>query len=165
MLKKSLLAAIALVTLLPGATLADDPVFVMRPNVVQLRANVLPQNAFASSSTPSNPSNPSTPVSFVFEAAGFTSNGGVSIGNATIALGDTYPIWRPTIGTCQVDDSWPVQTMSSFLSLPAGQSSGVVKPKVAGIYGISITCDQVNNLPPSNSASVYKGKIKLTVTP
>ena len=57
--KQLITAALFLATAAPA--FADDPVYVVRPPIMQLRANVLPANAFQAAQTPTTPTNPTSP--------------------------------------------------------------------------------------------------------
>jgi hypothetical protein len=162
-IKRLITAAILLATAAPA--FADDPIYVVRPPIVQMRANVLPANAFSASSTPSNPSQPSTPSpSYVFMSANFDNNKApwnVGTTKATIKLGQTYTFSAPSIGACQLQDSWPKASASSYLS----QTQRSVTPKVTGLFALALACDGVNNLPSNDPKSVYLAKALVTVEP
>lgn len=157
--KRLIIAALLLAPVAPA--FADDPIYVVRPPIMQLRANVLPANAFGGSSTPSQPSAP--PQSqYAFESHFFadTSSGwNVAAATATVKVGYSYQIPRPNIAACDVSDTWPKSTKATFFS-EVGYS-GIIIPKVTGKFALAMACDAVNNQP----NSLYYTKVVLTVTP
>lgn len=164
MSKKCLIAA-AILLAIGAPAFANDPIYVVRPPIIQLRANVLPANAFSASSTPSTPSQPSPPTpTYVFMSANFdktTTPWNMGTVKATIKLGQTYQFSAPTVGACQLQDSWPKATASTYLS----QTQRTVTPKVTGLFGLALACDGVNNLPSSDPKSVFLAKALVTVEP
>lgn len=162
---KHLIAAAALLATAAPA-FADDPIYVVRPPIVQMRANVLPANAFATSSAPSTPSQPSTPApsQYVFKSYMFDETAApwnVSAAVATVKVGKTYQFAGPSVGWCDVLDTWPTKTMSAFLAT----SQRYVTPGVTGKFALALMCDAVNNLPGTDPKSRFYAKAILNVIP
>lgn len=166
MIKKSLLSSAILASFV-APSFADDAVYVVRPPVMQMRANVLPPNAFKATQAPATPSQPSTPAQppqsqYIFESPYFsdqTSPWNVSVSKATVKIGETYQIPRPKTGACDVGDSYPAKTVGNYLETFG--YTGIISPKVPGKFALTISCDGVANAP----NGLYFGKIIITATP
>jgi hypothetical protein len=185
MLKTRLIAsAILLASVVPAV--ADDAIYVVRPPTMQLRAKVLPQNAFQSSqapTTPTNPTMPSTPADgYVFKSRYWdTPPWDSSIGvigstvNATTSLtdknGGRYDNKSLPNGWCDIKDAESSDTRkkNTVMFVPNMTSGPVqeryIQPHVTGKMAVVFVCDSVNNLPGSNPDSRYYGRVLLTVTP
>jgi hypothetical protein len=161
MLKSRLIAfAILLSTVAPA--IADDAIFVVRPPTMQMRANVLPQNAFqASATTPASPT-PTTPSDdFMFKSALYDSvsgDFGMSPIRVTVSMAQLpYEMPRPKTGSCDVGNAKKVNKSQFMWS----NNAGWVSPYAPGKYGLTITCDTVQGI----ANGIYYNKVLLTVTP
>lgn len=162
------LTTAALLLSIATPAFAGDPVYVVRPPIMQLRANVLPSNAFGPSSGPTSPTQPSTPPQsqYVFESHFFADSAAewnVPIENGKVKVGNAYQIPKPKIAACDVSDTWPTSTKDAFFD--EFGYTGIVTPKVTGKFALAMACDAVNNLPGSDPRSRYYGKVILTVIP
>ncbi|MCZ7861781.1 hypothetical protein O9X98_10355 [Agrobacterium salinitolerans] len=182
--KRLIIAALLLAPAAPA--FANDPVYVVRPPIMQLRANVLPQSAFQSAQTPTTPTNPTTPSTpsdgFAFKSrlwntppwdSSMAVIGGTV--NATVSLtdknGGRYDNTALPNGWCDIQDaeSWDARKKATVMFVP-NMSSGskqerYIQPYVTGKMAVVFLCDNVNNLPGNNPGSRYYGKVLLTVTP
>jgi hypothetical protein len=180
-LRSSILVALYSAMALSSA-FAQDPIYVVRPPVMQMKAKVLPQNAF-SASAPAGPSTPSAPSNsgYVFKSRTWDTPAYApgeaiirsTIDKATISLSrDTAYIYSTLPnGACNISESttgastkkidvmivpgWPYSTLDER----------TIRPKVTGQLALAFYCDAVNNLPGSDLRSRYYGRLLLTVTP
>ncbi|MCV9963636.1 hypothetical protein OIU34_17185 [Pararhizobium sp. BT-229] len=184
MLKTRLIAsAILLAGIVPAD--ADDAIYVVRPPTMQLRANVLPQNAFQPTQAPTTPTNPTTPTpsdgyafkSRHWDSPPWDSSVGVIGGtvNATTSLTDInrgrYDNKSLPNGWCDILDaeSSDLRKKNTVMFVPNMTSGSVqeryIQPYEPGKLAVVFVCDAVNNLPGTNPASRYYGRVLLTVTP
>lgn len=164
----ALLASIVVAS--PAA--ADDPIIVVRPPSISLKAGVLPMNAFQA--RPSAPTTPQTPSggyafkSYFFDDA--TDQFNVPVRTATTSLsgadgGRWDNPWLPT-GFCDIKDSSSGSKKTDVMHVPdmsgGSKQERFVRPLVTGRLAVVFICDAVNNNP---TAPIYVGKVVLTVTP
>lgn len=182
--KRLITAALLLATAAPA--FADDPIYVVRPPIMQLRANVLPQNAFQSNQTPTTPTNPTTPSTpadgYVFKSRFWDTppwdSSMAIIGGtvtATVSLtdknGGRYDNKSLPNGWCDIADAETSDTRKKMNVMFVPDMSGgskqerYVQPYVTGKMAVVFLCDAINNLPGNNPGSRYYGKVLLTVTP
>lgn len=169
---KRVLAAAVLLTL-AGQAVASDPVIVIRPPSVSLKAGVLPMNAFASN--PTTPTSPTTPAGdgFVFKSDGYEDTAAplnVAVRNATTSLsgpasGRWDNPWLPQ-GFCDIkSESYGDSRKKTDVMYVPDMSVGskeerYVVPYVTGKFAIVFICDAVPNAP----NGLYVGKVMLNVT-
>ncbi|MBY3433288.1 hypothetical protein HFN89_03800 [Rhizobium laguerreae] len=169
------LFTVALLLATTAPALADDPIYVVRPPIIQLRANVLPADAFAAPSTPTQPSTPPASDGYVFKSSDFDNSAGnnnVPIGEATVSLNG---IWNntalPTVGFCNIADAAPADSRkkSDVMFVPdmkwSSKQERYIQPYVVGKMAVMFYCDGVNNLPANDPNQLYIGKVILTVSP
>jgi hypothetical protein len=146
--KKLLLASF--VALATAHAAFADPIIVVRPSIGSGTAGVLPQNAFAATSTPSNPTTPTTPTTpvgpTVFTSVGF--NSGQATQNVDGNVGSDREYGMPWGNPyCQVVDSSSGNLKSRMtVGYYPGAGSNTptiqINPKAVGVYKIVVSCGQ-----------------------
>jgi hypothetical protein len=177
-LKKLVLASALLASMVAASpAAADDPIIVVRPPSISLKAGVLPMNAFqAQNPGTTNPTTPSVPSDgYVFKSSFFDQTDNefnVPVKTATTSLsgangGHWDNPWLPN-GFCDIKDSASGDTRKKNAVMYVPDMSGgskqerYIEPYVTGKMAVVFICDAVNGSP---TAPIYVGKVVLTVTP
>jgi len=178
----------AISVLFPTLAISADPVYVVRPPIIQMRANVLPQSAFTAPAAPGVPTTPTptTPTApndgYVFKSSYFDSPpdpAGSVIGTpqtATVSLtgkngGRFDNTLLPSNGFCDImrsakDDPRKKEDVMYVPDMSGGsEQERYILPLVTGKMGVVFMCDAVGDYEPSDPRSRYYGKVTLTVIP
>jgi hypothetical protein len=176
-LKKLILASLLLAVVASAAPAsADDPIIVVRPPSISLKAGVLPMNAFQTQNPgPTNPTTPTTPGDgYVFKSNWFDDTSGqfnVPVKSASVSMSAANGRWdNPWLpnGFCDIKESSSGDTRKKTDVMYVPDMSGgskqerYIEPHVTGKMGVVFICDAVNGSP---TAPIYVGKVLLTVTP